>query len=62
VRHGFSLPILPETVTRIKGAMAHPIGMAEQLTLTKSRQRVPKFRLTQDLSFSLTEKDALVNS
>jgi hypothetical protein len=62
VRHGFSLPILPATVMKIKGAMAQPLGMAEQLTLTESGERVPKFRLTQDLSFSITEKNASVNS
>jgi hypothetical protein len=51
VRHGFSLPILPATVLKIKGTMAQPLGMAEQLTLTESGERIPKFRLTQDLSF-----------
>jgi hypothetical protein len=62
VEHGFSLPILPETVHQIAGAMAQPLGMAEQLTLTESGARAPKFRLTQDLSFSLTEPEASVNS
>ena len=36
VPHGFSLPILPHTVTQIDGAMAQPLGMAEQLTLSAS--------------------------
>jgi hypothetical protein len=36
--------------------------MAKQLTLTEVGNRVPKFRLMQDLSFTLTEKDASVNS
>jgi hypothetical protein len=62
VQHGCSLPILPKTVLKIAGAMAQPLGMAKQLTLTKSGNRVPKFRLMQDLSFLLKAKEALVNS
>jgi hypothetical protein len=62
VLHGFSLPILPETVQQIAGAMAQLLGMAKQLTLTESGERVPKFRLMQDLSFALTKKEASVNS
>jgi hypothetical protein len=42
--------------------MMQPLGMAEQLTLTESGDRVPKYRLTQDLSFSLTEENMSVNS
>jgi hypothetical protein len=61
VTHGFSMPILQETVPKLKGAMAQPLGMAEQLALTKSGERVPKFRLTQDLSFSLTGEKISVN-
>jgi hypothetical protein len=61
VIHGFSMPILQETVPRLKGAMAQPLGMAEQLALTESGERVPKFRLTQDLSFSLTGEKISVN-
>jgi hypothetical protein len=62
VEHGFSLPILPESVPRIDGAMAQPLGMAEQLALSETGARVPKFRLTQDLSFSLTGDKVSVNS
>jgi hypothetical protein len=62
VLHGFSMPFLRETVPRIPGAMVQPFGMAEQLTLTESGDRVPKYRLTQDLSFSLTEANVSVNS
>jgi hypothetical protein len=42
--------------------MAQPLGMAEQLTLSESGARVPKFRLTQDLSYSLTEEKVSVNA
>ena len=62
VTHGFSMPILPTTVKRIPGAMAQPLGMAEQLSLSESGKRVPKYRLTQDLSFSLTEEKISVNA
>jgi hypothetical protein len=62
VLHGFSMPILPETVLKIEGAMAQPLGMAEQLTLAESGERIPKFRLTQDLSFSLTDEKVSINA
>jgi hypothetical protein len=62
VLQGFSMPILPQSVLWITGAMAQPLGMAKQLTLSESGAHVPKFRLTQDLSFSLTEKKVSVNA
>jgi hypothetical protein len=62
VTYRFSLPILPTTVKRIKGAMAQPLGMAEQLSLSETGKRVPKYRLTQDLSFSLTDGKLSVNA
>jgi hypothetical protein len=54
VLQGFSMPILPQSVLWITGAMAQPLGMAKQLTLSESGAHLPKFHLTQDLSFSLT--------
>ncbi len=62
VMHGFSIPVLPESVLKIPGAMAQPLGMAEQLTLSESGDRVQKLRLTQDLSFSLTETNVSINA
>lgn len=62
VIHGFSMPITADSILSIPGAMVQPLGMAEQLTLAESGERVPKFRLTQDLSFSLTEPNLSVNS
>jgi hypothetical protein len=62
VAHGFSMSILPATVTQLHGAMAQPLGMADKLTVLESGARVPKYRLTQDLSFSLTKEKVLVNS
>jgi hypothetical protein len=63
VLHGSSIPLLTETIPLIiPGSMVQPLGMAEQLTLTKSGSCIPKYRLTQDLSFSLTEANASLNS
>jgi hypothetical protein len=62
VTHRFSLPILPTTVKGIKGAMAQPLRMAKQLSLSKLGKIVPKYRLTQDLSFSLTDKKISLNT
>jgi hypothetical protein len=56
------MPILLESVLWIAGAITQPLGMAKQLTLSESGAHVPKFRLTQDLSFSLTEKKVSVNA
>jgi hypothetical protein len=41
--------------------MVQPLGMGEQLTLTKSGACIPKYRLTQDFTFSLTEAKVSVN-
>jgi hypothetical protein len=56
------MPILVDSVDKIPRAMAQPLGMAAQLALTKTGKRVPKYRLTQDLSFSLTEKKVSINT
>jgi hypothetical protein len=55
VLHGFSIPISPVTVPLIKGVMVQPLGLASQFTLAEDGTRKEKFRLTQDLSFSLTD-------
>jgi hypothetical protein len=62
VEHGFLMPVLASMIPLIPGAMVQPLGMAEQLTLTATGARIPKYRLTQDLSFSLTAEQVLVNS
>jgi hypothetical protein len=61
VTHGFSMPVLPGVVTKIKGAMAQPLGLAVQTTLDEAGKRVLKYRLTQDLSFSITSDTAAIN-
>jgi hypothetical protein len=62
VTHGFSIPIPPETVSLIDGALVQPFGLAQEFTLTKLGERVVKYRLTQDLSFSLSQEACSVNS
>ncbi len=62
VHHGFSMPVLPEIVSQIHGAMVQPLGLAKQFSIDKDGNRVPKYRLTQDLSFSLTGDNTSVNS
>jgi hypothetical protein len=62
VTHGFSIPIPPHIVPRIVGALVQPFGLAKQFTLTELGERVVKYRLTQDLSFSLSQEHCSVNS
>jgi hypothetical protein len=62
VAHGFSIPVSPGVVDKIKGAMVQPLGLATQFGLEEDGSRKVKHRLTQDLSFSLTEPEMSVNS
>ena len=52
VRHGFTIPIPTRTVRKIPGSAVQPLGLASQWTLDENGNRVIKFRMTQDLSFS----------
>ncbi len=62
VAHGFSIPVSPGIIDKIKGAMVQPFGLATQFGLAADGSRKVKHRLTQDLSFSLTEPEMSVNS
>jgi hypothetical protein len=62
VTHGFSMPIPPEIVPKLLHAMVQPFGVAKQTTLNDKGERVLKYRLTQDLSYSLTGYNRSVNS
>ena len=62
VTHGFSLPVNVATVQKLDHAMVQPCGLAQQFTLTETGARVPKLRLTQDLSFAITANDVSVNN
>ena len=42
--------------------MLQPCNLADQFSLTETGERIPKKRLTHDLSSSLTQEDASVNS
>ena len=62
VTHGFTIPLPVECAPQIKGGMIQPLGVVKQSSLNEHNEIVNKFRLTQDLSFSLdTEKDLSVN-
>ena len=62
VLHGFSLPVSPEIVPLLAGAMVQPAGVVKQFSLREDGARFLKRRLTQDLSFPLTFKAASVNN
>jgi hypothetical protein len=62
VLHRFVIPNLQQTIPKLARAMVQLLGMAEQLALTESGEGVPKFQLTQDLSFLLTGEKILVNA
>ena len=55
VKHGFVIPIPTNLITRIPNAAVQPLGLARQWTINEEGQRLEKFRLTQDLSFSSTK-------
>ena len=52
VLHGFTIPIPTEAVRKLPGAAVQPLGLATQWTLNEEGERIIKFRMTQDLSFS----------
>ncbi len=57
VLHGFTIPIPIGTVRSIPGVMVQPLGLVQQWTVAPGGERVIKFRLTQDLSFT-ADKDS----
>jgi hypothetical protein len=61
VKHGFSFPIRPHIISKIKGAFVQPCGMVRQFGLTSSGTRELKERLTQDLSYSCSGEGLSVN-
>ena len=61
VKHGFSFHVNVATVHSIEGATVQPCGLAKQFTLTEHGEQIPKDRLTQDLTFSITAEDVSVN-
>ena len=61
VSHGFSLPFDPQVIPEIPNAMVQPCGIVRQFTLEPDGSRVPKDRLTQDLSFSCSQPGVSVN-
>ena len=62
VKHGFSMPFPADRVTKLVGAQVQPCGLARQFALQANGSRVLKSRLTHDLSYEITRKDASVNN
>ncbi len=52
VDHGFAWIIPKELVPLIPKSMVQPLGLAKQWTLNEMGEHIPKYRLTQDLSFT----------
>ena len=57
VDHGFAWVIPKHLVPLIPGSMVQSLGLAKQWTLDETGQRIPKYRLTQDLSFTCVKGD-----
>jgi hypothetical protein len=62
VVHGFSMILPIGVVPLIPDAMVQPVGLAKQWTLDDQANRVVKYRITQDLSYSETGDDMSINS
>ena len=62
VKHGFSLPVSKEVVRKLKSAMVQLAGVANQFALQPDGSRVPKGRLTYDLTFEITGECVSVNN
>ena len=61
VKCDFAVPVGKKVVLKIKEAMVQPCNLADQFTLTNTGEKVNKKRLTHDLSFWITEMNALIN-
>ena len=62
VQYGFSVPVLKSALMKIKGAMLQPCNLADQFGLTETGERIPKKRLTHNMSDGITQEDVSVNS
>jgi hypothetical protein len=52
VDHGFTWIIPKQLVPLLPQSMVQPLGLAKQWRLNETGERIPKYRLTQDLSFT----------
>jgi hypothetical protein len=57
VDHGFAWVIPKRLVPLIPGSMVQSLGLAKQWTLDETGARIPKYRLTQDLSFTCVKRN-----
>jgi hypothetical protein len=61
IHHGFSLRVPPLLAYKLVNALVQPCGMVCQFVLNASGGQELKTRLTQDLSYSITEDNISVN-
>ena len=52
VIHGFSIPLPVSAIPLIPHAGVQPLGLVSQWTIDENGNRIKKFRITQDLTFS----------
>ena len=62
VEYGFAIPIRGSEVPKIPNAMVQPVGIASQFSLLASGARQIKNRLTHDMTYSITKKNASINN
>ena len=62
VTNGFSIPIPKQDILRIPGALACPMNVIEQLTISETGELMDKQRACHDLSFPMEPSNTSVNS
>ena len=61
VRKGWTIPITPESVLKIRDLFIIPLGVAEQHSIDEEGIRIPKKRITHDASFPTPSGDSVNN-
>ena len=55
VELGYGIPLILESLKKIKQAKVYPVGCQDQLTIDEHANIIPKKRVTHDLSFNRRE-------
>ena len=61
VLQGWLIPLLRQTIFKIKGASVIPLGVAEQFTINEKGERTIKRRVTHDCTFPFPSGDSINN-
>jgi hypothetical protein len=61
VQRGWQLPLPPEKLTLLPGAVVAPLGLVSQATINDRGEVIPKDRITHDQSFNFSARNS-VNS